>query len=103
MATFTETMLAKYEALPHSSGDTPLHYKRRHRRRMVAGYPPVIRLMSAKNVHRCNGAMQESLAWPPFQAYRSLASRSWQPGWATTRPSRPRRASPSAGRAGGGG
>ena len=29
-----------------------------------------------RKVHRCNGAMQESLAWPSFQAYRSLADRS---------------------------
>ena len=29
-----------------------------------------------KKVHRCNGTMQESLAWPPFQAYRSVAGRS---------------------------
>jgi hypothetical protein len=39
MATFAETMLAKYETLPRSSGDTPLNYKRRHRRRMRAAYP----------------------------------------------------------------
>jgi len=34
MATFAETVLAKYETLPRSSGDTPLNYKRR--RRMMA-------------------------------------------------------------------
>jgi hypothetical protein len=36
MATFAETMLAKYETLPRSSGDTPLNCKHRHRRRMMA-------------------------------------------------------------------
>jgi len=40
MATFAETMLAKYETLPRSSGDTALHYKHRQRRRMVAACPP---------------------------------------------------------------
>jgi len=76
MATFAEQMLAKYETLPRSSGDTPLNCKRQHGRRMRAAYPPVIGLMPARKVHRCNGAMQEFLAWPPFQAYRSVAVRS---------------------------
>ena len=76
MATFAEQMLAKCETLRPSAGDTPHNYKRRQRRRMRAACPPVIGLMSAKKVHRCNGAMQEFLAWPPFQAYRSLADRS---------------------------
>jgi hypothetical protein len=48
MATFGETMLAKYETLPRSSADTPLNNKRRHRRRMRAVCPPVMGPMSAK-------------------------------------------------------
>jgi len=40
MATFAEQVLAKYKTLPRSSGDTPLNCKHRHRRRMMAVYPP---------------------------------------------------------------
>jgi hypothetical protein len=37
MATYAETVLAKYETLPRSSGDIPVNYKRQHRRGMMAG------------------------------------------------------------------
>jgi len=61
MATFAETMLAKYETPPRSSGDTPLNCKHRHRRRMGAACPPVIRLMSGKKYTGVTGPCRNLL------------------------------------------
>jgi hypothetical protein len=61
MATFAETMLAKYETLLRSSGDTPLNCKHLQRWRMRAVCPPVVRLMSAEKYTGVTGPCRNFL------------------------------------------